>query len=448
MSYSALKQIIDQNITTNGRMDITGAKLNGVLKSMVTSLGESGFQFVAKANPTDNPGTPEQKVWYLASTAGTYTNFGNIQVAEGEVVILTYDGSWHKIVTGAATAAEVTQLGHEVGDLENKTESVSGEHIFQAEDMIQIFDENGNKVAEIDQNGANFKDLKSNGEDVLTGSKTSFPSMSEKIVLESNDGDFIGEFDIAKLQALADTRRKIRINTTDTEFDILDKFILADEAGDTDVIFERGVYTLSSIYLYMRDTLGWTGNRFGLPIGHNNRYYFNGSTIISNNPTGFIDVRDALVTRTINGNFELYDGIIVNNGGQYCIHDEGGGYSTPYSHYYKNMVLKYNGTTGQPFGCGTGFDANLRFEECIFETTWTGATTFSIHGPISNPDNDPVSVDLRIDGCYFNSLNISINQTYFDGARDNLFLRVANSRMFGAVSDTNFEIISFNNTIS
>lgn len=161
MSYSALKQIIDQNITTNGRMDITGAKLNSVLKEMVTSLGESGFQFVAKANPTDNPGTPEQKVWYLASTAGTYTNFGNIQVAEGEVVILTYDGSWHKIVTGAATAAEVTQLGQEVNMININTNGLKASKnlvagttywlnipgVFKAGDVLDITITLGSTVA-------------------------------------------------------------------------------------------------------------------------------------------------------------------------------------------------------------------------------------------------------------------------------------------------------------
>ena len=76
-----------------------------------------GYQYmgVAKLTPAEtDPGTPTQKVFYLASEPGTYTNFDNLVVADGEVAVLKYNGSWSKDTTGAATAASVSQLGQEV----------------------------------------------------------------------------------------------------------------------------------------------------------------------------------------------------------------------------------------------------------------------------------------------------------------------------------------------
>ena len=89
---------------------------------MVDSLG-AGFKYKGVATPTTAPGTPDENVFYIASTAGTYTNFGSLVVAEGEVAILKYNGSWAKEVTGAATAAQVTQLGQELDGFVEETDS-------------------------------------------------------------------------------------------------------------------------------------------------------------------------------------------------------------------------------------------------------------------------------------------------------------------------------------
>lgn len=90
--YSALKAIINQDITTNGQGDITGAILNQVLKDMVDSLG-AYFQFGGIATPTTNPGNPDQRVFYIATIAGTYTNFDSMAVPNG-ISILKFDESW------------------------------------------------------------------------------------------------------------------------------------------------------------------------------------------------------------------------------------------------------------------------------------------------------------------------------------------------------------------
>lgn len=110
-NYSNLKSTIDTNIKTNGNEEITGAILNTVLNSMVSSLG-AGYQYMGVATTSANPGTPDAKVFYLAYTPGTYTNFSGIVVTG--LCVLKYDTAWSKddlpsggggYVLPAATAA-------------------------------------------------------------------------------------------------------------------------------------------------------------------------------------------------------------------------------------------------------------------------------------------------------------------------------------------------------
>ena len=76
---------------------------------LIDSMVSEGFAFMGTAvlspTPTD-PGTPDQKVAYLASTPGTYSNFGDITLADGEVAILKWNGSWSKELTDIATRAQ------------------------------------------------------------------------------------------------------------------------------------------------------------------------------------------------------------------------------------------------------------------------------------------------------------------------------------------------------
>lgn len=111
--YANLIAGITANIRQNDTGAITGAILQGQLLNMIVSLG-AGYQFMGVATPSTNPGSPDPKVFYIASEAGTYTNFGGIVVAEGEVAILKWDSAWSKEVTGAATAEQLNQLGQEI----------------------------------------------------------------------------------------------------------------------------------------------------------------------------------------------------------------------------------------------------------------------------------------------------------------------------------------------
>lgn len=108
-NYETLKTAIQQVVKTNGNNEITGALLQQSLLAMINSLGV-GYQFIGIATPTTNPGTIDQKVFYIANGKGTYTNFGEISITEDEVVILYYDTAWHKLLTGIASQAKLTEL--------------------------------------------------------------------------------------------------------------------------------------------------------------------------------------------------------------------------------------------------------------------------------------------------------------------------------------------------
>lgn len=94
--FNALETLINAYIKKNGVQAITGNILNGVLRGMVSALGK-GYTIVGVATPSTDPGTLTGPCAYYASTYGTYTNFGNIVVNDGEVAMLIYDEqTWHK----------------------------------------------------------------------------------------------------------------------------------------------------------------------------------------------------------------------------------------------------------------------------------------------------------------------------------------------------------------
>ena len=91
-NYSSLKAAIVAAIKTNGNQEITGQVLQDVLTSMVSVIG-ANYTFAGVATPSTNPGTPDQNVVYMASQAGMYTNFGNIELPAG-ISLLMWNGAW------------------------------------------------------------------------------------------------------------------------------------------------------------------------------------------------------------------------------------------------------------------------------------------------------------------------------------------------------------------
>ena len=133
-NYNSLKTTIDANIKQNGRQEITGQILNSVLNAMVTTLG-TGYQFAGVATIDTNPGTPDAKVFYIANGKGTYEKFGGINVTEDDVVVLYWDTAWHKVSTGIASQAKLSELEGKINDLEN-TIIVPEKNLFNKDALV------------------------------------------------------------------------------------------------------------------------------------------------------------------------------------------------------------------------------------------------------------------------------------------------------------------------
>ena len=116
-NYANTKATISANVYENHLNQVTANMAKAAINSVVDSLIAGGFLYKGVATTSTNPGTPDPNIFYIATAPGTYTNFGGLVVNDGEVAILKYNGSWTKEVTGAATAAEVSALGREVGRL-------------------------------------------------------------------------------------------------------------------------------------------------------------------------------------------------------------------------------------------------------------------------------------------------------------------------------------------
>lgn len=106
-NYEQLKQAIANVIKTNGNQEITGAIMQNVLDTIVSTVG-ANRTFVGIANKDTNPGTPDGNVFYIAYTAGNYVNFqygtANLTVSPGELAILYNEKTnWGKFVIGMSS---------------------------------------------------------------------------------------------------------------------------------------------------------------------------------------------------------------------------------------------------------------------------------------------------------------------------------------------------------
>lgn len=122
---TSTKAIYDEN---NKRLDSiiselqksADSSLETENKTIVGSINElkrlqdTGYLFKDVATPTTDPGAPKAKVFYIANGKGTYTNFGGLEVTEDEVVVLYWDTAWHKVSTGIASQAKLSELESEI----------------------------------------------------------------------------------------------------------------------------------------------------------------------------------------------------------------------------------------------------------------------------------------------------------------------------------------------
>ena len=92
-NWSVLKAAIANAIKTNGNQEITGQVLQNALNNIVSTVGENAT-FAGIATPTTNPGTPDGPIFYFATEAGTYSNFGGVTIKKGRSILYNFMGSW------------------------------------------------------------------------------------------------------------------------------------------------------------------------------------------------------------------------------------------------------------------------------------------------------------------------------------------------------------------
>lgn len=107
-NYNVLKTAIQTAVDwDNNDNQISGNDILAILLSIINNTVSVGYLFVGVATPATNPGTPDQNVFYLASTAGTYSNFGGIEVTDKVAIIKG---------TGSVWSAEYTEIDLGLGD--------------------------------------------------------------------------------------------------------------------------------------------------------------------------------------------------------------------------------------------------------------------------------------------------------------------------------------------
>lgn len=155
----------------------------------ITDWINKGYQFRGIATPSTNPGTPDGPVFYLASEAGTYSNFNGISVADGEAVILLWnDGAWTKKTTGFATQQQIVRLDEKIDAQKNEIDEAKEEalqaitNLADDEDLTSIDDGTGSNVLKFADrtynannfSGKGYKILRKNTVDVIDYENNNF----------------------------------------------------------------------------------------------------------------------------------------------------------------------------------------------------------------------------------------------------------------------------------
>ena len=105
--WNVLSNAVREVIHANGNREITGQVLQNALLNIISNLGNFA-SFAGVATPSTNPGTPDGPVYYFATQAGTYTNFGAL-VLDGSCYVLYWNGTaWSSTKIDLPTTAELT----------------------------------------------------------------------------------------------------------------------------------------------------------------------------------------------------------------------------------------------------------------------------------------------------------------------------------------------------
>ena len=193
--YTKLKAAIADAIKANGNNEITGAIMQVVLNTIVSTVG-ANRTFVGIANKNTNPGTPDSNVFYIAYEAGNYVNFqsgaSNLTVKPGELAIL-YNGTnnWDKFVIGMSSDG-VIALANTINQI-----NATGRYAYTDTDIVKGSNTGSQKVRTFlvagqpyrftltpvgDSVSVNIQGIKADGTFDVIGSMISTPAGTTKTI--------------------------------------------------------------------------------------------------------------------------------------------------------------------------------------------------------------------------------------------------------------------------
>lgn len=216
-------------------------------------------------------------------------------------------------------------------------------------------------------------------------------------------------------------RKQITINNTGNIMDFYNSMLFAYEQGNTDVYITGNQYTYTNEFIeYIRSL-----NKRGVPVGNNNKYFFETTSKIYCEYTGDSksDVKDMfspLDTMNTANSFEIHGLHITSKNTVYAFHDEMNGASEYCKHIFENCYIELDNTAlgnessyiSKALGGGLGQNEEVVIKNCVFKTINPYYSdridkTVSYHGSmVGNTD-----ATLVITGCYFDQ-TFGFDSTY------------------------------------
>ena len=83
--------LVDTDGTGYDSLVVGDGKTQAKDLSMIPLNVTKGAVFLGIANKETNPGTPNQRVFYLSAESGTYDNLGGVKVEEGSIALIMWD---------------------------------------------------------------------------------------------------------------------------------------------------------------------------------------------------------------------------------------------------------------------------------------------------------------------------------------------------------------------
>lgn len=146
-NYEQLKQAVSNVIKTNGTQAITGAILQNALLSIISTFGKNAT-FAGIATPETNPGTPDQKVFYIAGQSGVYSNFDGYKLEDEIVLFLNESQSWKHVLCNIYNkgkvkknaANDISNIIDVIGTKTNVYVDMNGEEVYTTTESRELYE--------------------------------------------------------------------------------------------------------------------------------------------------------------------------------------------------------------------------------------------------------------------------------------------------------------------